>query len=50
MIFLAVVGAVIVVALGAAAWYDHRVKRRGGRLRAYSGVLPRETMRGTNRK
>jgi len=29
MIFLAVVGGVIVIALGLAGWYDHRAKRRG---------------------
>ena len=33
MIFLSVVGGVIVVALVLAGWYDHRVKRRGGRVR-----------------
>jgi hypothetical protein len=33
MIFLSVVGGVIVVALILAGWYDHRVKRRGGRVR-----------------
>lgn len=34
VIFLAVVGGVIIVALGLAAWYDHRAKRRGGRVGA----------------
>ena len=33
MIFLSVFGGVIVVALVLAGWYDHRVKRRGGRVR-----------------
>ena len=33
MIFLSVVGGVIVVALALAGWYDHRVKRSGGRVR-----------------
>jgi hypothetical protein len=33
MVFLSVVGGVIVVALVLAGWYDHRVKRRGGRVR-----------------
>jgi hypothetical protein len=33
MIFLSVVGGVIVVALVLAGWYDHRVKRQGGRVR-----------------
>jgi hypothetical protein len=33
MIFLSVVGGVIVVALVLAGWYDHRVRRRGGRVR-----------------
>jgi Flp pilus assembly protein TadB len=33
MIFLSVVGGVIVVALALAGWYDHRVKRHGGRVR-----------------
>ncbi len=32
MIFLAVVGGVIIVALGLAGWYDHRAKRRGWRV------------------
>jgi hypothetical protein len=34
MIFLAVVGGVIVIALGLAAWYDHQAKRRGWRVGA----------------
>jgi len=34
MIFLAVVGGVIVIALGLAASYDHRAKRRGWRVGA----------------
>ncbi len=29
MIFMGVIGGVIVVAVGLAAWYDHRVRRRG---------------------
>jgi hypothetical protein len=33
MTLLSVVGGVIVVALVLAGWYDHRVKRRGGRVR-----------------
>ena len=33
MIFLSVIGGVIVVTLVLAGWYDHRVKRRGGRVR-----------------
>jgi hypothetical protein len=33
MIFLSVVGGAIVVALVLAGWYDHRVRRRGGRVR-----------------
>ena len=32
MIFLAVVGGVIIIALGLAGWYDHRAKRRGWRV------------------
>ena len=32
MIFLIIVGGVIVVALGLAAWYDHRAKRHGWRV------------------
>jgi len=34
MIFLAVVGGVIIIALGLAAWYDRRAKRRGWRVGA----------------
>lgn len=37
MTFLSVAGGVIVVALVLAGWYDHRVKRRGGRVRIDSG-------------
>jgi hypothetical protein len=33
VIFLSVVGGAIVVALVLAGWYDHRVKRRGRRVR-----------------
>jgi hypothetical protein len=32
MIFLAVVSEVIIIALGLAAWYGHRAKRRGCRV------------------
>ena len=34
MIFLAVIGGVIIIALGLAASYDHRAKRRGWRVGA----------------
>jgi hypothetical protein len=37
VIFLSVVGGVIVVALGLAAWYDRRAKRRGWRVSPSSG-------------
>jgi hypothetical protein len=34
MIFLGIVGGVIIIAVGLAAWYDHRAKRRGWRVGA----------------
>jgi len=34
MIFLAVVGGLIIIALGLAAWYDRRAKRHGWRVGA----------------
>jgi hypothetical protein len=34
MIFLGIVGGVIIIAVGLAAWYDHRAKRRGWRVSA----------------
>jgi hypothetical protein len=37
MIFLAVVGGVIIIALGLAAWYDRRAKRRGWHVGASTG-------------
>jgi hypothetical protein len=40
MIFLGVVGGVILVALGLAAWYDHRAKRRGLRGATYAKEFP----------
>lgn len=37
MIVRAVVGGVIIIAPGLAAWYDHRAKRRGWRVGASTG-------------
>jgi hypothetical protein len=37
MIFLAVVGGVIIIAVGLAGWYDHRAKRRGWRVGPSTG-------------
>ncbi len=37
MLFLGIVGGVIIVALGLAAWYDHRAKRRGWRVGPSTG-------------
>jgi hypothetical protein len=34
MIFLGIVGGIIIVVVGLAAWYDHRAKRRGWRVGA----------------
>ena len=36
MIVIAVLGGVIIIALGLAAWYDYRAKRRGWRRRAFA--------------
>ncbi len=36
MIVMAVIGGVIIIVLGLAAWYDHRAKRRGWRRRAFA--------------
>ena len=47
MIFLGVVGGVILVALGLAAWYDHRAKRRGWRVGTSTKELPSGKARGT---
>jgi hypothetical protein len=46
MIFLEVVGGVILVALGLAAWYDHRAKRRGLRFGTPAKELPHEKVPG----
>jgi hypothetical protein len=45
MIFLSVVGGVIVVALVLAGWYDHRVKRGGGRVRVGASAAELEQRR-----
>ena len=37
MIVLAIIGGVILIILSLAAWYDHRVKRRGGRVGVSTG-------------
>ena len=47
MIFLGVVGGVILVALGLAAWYDHQAKRRGWRVGTSTKELPSGKARGT---
>jgi hypothetical protein len=47
MIFLGVVGGVILVALGLAAWYDHQAKRRGWRVGTSTKELPSGKVRGT---
>ena len=50
MIFLGIVGGVIIVALGLAAWYDHRAKRRGSRGGIYVKELPSNNARTTLRR
>jgi hypothetical protein len=47
MLLLEVVGGVILVALGLAAWYDQRTKRRGQRAGVSTKELPSEKGRTT---
>jgi hypothetical protein len=42
MIVMAVIGGVIIIALGLAAWYDRRAKRLGG-----GGVLSQKRLSST---
>jgi hypothetical protein len=49
MIFLGVIGGVILVALGLAAWYDYRIKRRGLRVGTSARVFPHDKVRRTVR-